>query len=44
LLAQILLFGHNLHQTLVLFREMSHAASGGANKVEELCTMIESQM
>ena len=44
LLAQILIFGHNLQQTLVLFREMSDAASEGAGKIEELCAMIESQV
>jgi len=42
MLAQILLFGHNLHQKLFLFREMSRASS--PNKVEQLCSMIESQI
>jgi tRNA-guanine family transglycosylase len=44
MLAQILLFGHNLHQILVLFREISRASSEGANKVEQLCSIIESQI
>lgn len=44
MLAQILLFGHNLHQKLVLFREMSLASSEGANKLQQLCSVIESQI
>ena len=46
LLAQILLFGHNLHQMLLLFEKLSNANAGEheQNKVGDLCNYIESQL
>ena len=42
LLSQILLFGHNLHQMLLLFEKLSTGAKG--NEVGDLLTHIEDQL
>ena len=42
LLADIILFAHNLHQMLLLCRELSQAKEDG--KIEEYCEFIEKQL
>mmetsp|Transcript_4481 Transcript_4481/g.6611 ORF Transcript_4481/g.6611 Transcript_4481/m.6611 type:complete len:103 (-) Transcript_4481:46-354(-) len=44
MLAEILLFGHNLHHLLQLCQELSNASAQGQGTLNEFCDFIESQL